>query len=182
MTEQHIKYDLRADLNIFTMSELAHSKGAPDQLIVEKRRSLTGESYSVGLVAVWGAERAVLALKAAYHSEHARVAKEIEDSLAEELQDRSLADLWTELGEHARSKVLAHYRQQLARHGLEVYPAAEVEEEWGVKFPAGNTQSYGTNKAEARRFAVATTALRPDLPTLVVRKVRHLVRDWETPA
>jgi hypothetical protein len=50
-----------------------------------------------------------------------------------------------------------------------------TEIEWGVRFPSGAVQSYGANEDEARRFALATSSLRPDLPTLVVRQV---VRPW----
>lgn len=56
--------------------------------------------------------------------------------------------------------------------------APEVSEnrtEWGVRFPAGTVEVF-PDEAEARRFAICTTNLRPDLPTLVVRKV---VTDWE---
>lgn len=48
--------------------------------------------------------------------------------------------------------------------------------EWGVRYPSGAVESYGSNESEARRFAFATTALRPDLPTMVVRQV---VTAWE---
>lgn len=50
--------------------------------------------------------------------------------------------------------------------------------EWGVRFPAGTVEAF-PSEAEARRFAICTTGLRPDLPTLVVRKV---VTDWEIPS
>lgn len=48
--------------------------------------------------------------------------------------------------------------------------------EWGVRYPSGAVESYVENEAGARRFALATDDLRPDLPTLVVRKV---VTPWE---
>lgn len=48
--------------------------------------------------------------------------------------------------------------------------------EWGVRFPSGSVQSYGADEREARRFAIATTALCPDLPTLVVRQI---ATPWE---
>lgn len=47
--------------------------------------------------------------------------------------------------------------------------------EWGIRFPSGAVQ-VATDEAEARRYAFASAALRPDLPALVVRKV---VSDWE---
>lgn len=52
---------------------------------------------------------------------------------------------------------------------------SENKTEWGVRFPAGTVEVF-PDEAEARRFAICTTNLRPDLPTLVVRKV---VTDWE---
>lgn len=52
----------------------------------------------------------------------------------------------------------------------------EMVVEWGVQYPSGAVESYGTDEAEARRFALATTSLRPDLPTLVVRQV---VTPWK---
>ncbi len=52
---------------------------------------------------------------------------------------------------------------------------SENKTEWGVRFPAGTVEAF-PSEAEARRFAICTTNLRPDLPTLVVRKV---VTAWE---
>jgi hypothetical protein len=53
---------------------------------------------------------------------------------------------------------------------------AALPSEWGVRYPSGAVESYGDDEHRARRFALATTNLRPDLPTLVVRKV---VTPWE---
>lgn len=51
-----------------------------------------------------------------------------------------------------------------------------VRQEWGVLYPSGNVEVY-SDEAEARRFSISCNGLRPDLPTLVVRKK---ISDWET--
>lgn len=60
-----------------------------------------------------------------------------------------------------------------AEHLAEVLSSAgflATEQEWGVRFPSGNVQSYGADETRARRFSLNANGLRPDLPTLVVRK------------
>jgi hypothetical protein len=51
------------------------------------------------------------------------------------------------------------------------------EVEWGVRFPSGAV-SPQPDEETARRYALAYTSARPDLPTLVTRRI---VTDWEVP-
>ncbi|NUS01986.1 MAG: hypothetical protein HOV97_05415 [Nonomuraea sp.] len=53
-----------------------------------------------------------------------------------------------------------------------------LSQEWGVRFPSGSVQACD-DEDEARRYSLTYNNLRPDLPTLVVRKV---ATDWEVPA
>lgn len=76
-----------------------------------------------------------------------------------------------------------HRLMMIALHGDPETLAEELtalvdshQVEWGVKYPSGAVQSYGQDKVSALRFSFAATALRPDLPALVVRKV---VTPWE---
>jgi len=66
----------------------------------------------------------------------------------------------------------------LATNGMTPTPEGSLAVEWGVRYPSGAVESYGDDEAAARRYALATTSLRPDLPTLVVRQV---VTPWECP-
>lgn len=52
-----------------------------------------------------------------------------------------------------------------------------IRYEWGVRFPTGNVEVF-PDEAKARRFAISTTGLRPDLPTLMMRKT---VTEWHVP-
>jgi hypothetical protein len=53
---------------------------------------------------------------------------------------------------------------------------AAMTTEWGVRYPNGSVDIQET-EADARRWAICYTGLRPDLPVLVMRKA---VGGWET--
>ena len=109
-------------------------------------------------------------------SDHTTEKDAFTDALAEMLYERTMewtSDQWL-TWEHVSEAGRKHWLAVAETEATRLRAALPAD--WGVRYPSGSVESYGDNEYAARRFAIATTALRPDLPTLVVRRV---VTPWE---
>lgn len=98
------------------------------------------------------------------------------EALAEMLYERSMewsSEQWL-TWEHVSEANRKHWTEVAKFEAIRL--RAALGSEWGVRYPSGRVESYGDNEHDARRFAITTSALRPDLPTLVVRQT---VTPWE---